>query len=339
MGGYERDPAPFGLDGIPRGLRGAAPDLGLRALRGADGGLDPPRARDGGGRRSRSSSTAPRPSRPTASSSSGESEVPGFWVAAGFCAHGLAGAGGIGKVMAEWIVEGQPEWDLWHMDIRRFGRQYRSQSFTLRAHGRGLLDLLRHQVPGRGARGRPAAARLARVRAAHARRRQLRREVGLGARQLVRRRTLPPGDDDAAPARLGRRALVACDRGRVHRQRASAAVLIDQSSFAKLDVHGPGACEFLDRHVRERGRPSRSARSSTRSCSTRAAASRPTSRWCGSPRDRYLYVTGTAFGSHNLAWLRQHLPGRRVRVRRRHQLGAHLLLPVGSRARATSCSR
>jgi 4-methylaminobutanoate oxidase (formaldehyde-forming) len=24
--------------------------------------------------------------------------------------------------------------------------------------------------------------------------------------------------------------------------------------------------------------------------------------------DRYLYVTGTAFGSHNLAWLRQHLP-------------------------------
>ena len=49
----------------------------------------------------------------------------------GFCAHGLAGAGGIGKVMAEWIVDGQPEWDLWHMDIRRFGRQYRSQSFTL----------------------------------------------------------------------------------------------------------------------------------------------------------------------------------------------------------------
>ena len=55
----------------------------------------------------------------------GESEVPGFWVAAGFCAHGLAGAGGIGKVMAEWIVDGQPEWEVWALDIRRFGRHYR----------------------------------------------------------------------------------------------------------------------------------------------------------------------------------------------------------------------
>src|SRR6202035_5590390 len=34
----------------------------------------------------------------------GESEVRGFFVAAGFCAHGLAGAGGLGRVMAEWIL-------------------------------------------------------------------------------------------------------------------------------------------------------------------------------------------------------------------------------------------
>jgi hypothetical protein len=61
----------------------------------------------------------------------GESDVPGFWVAAGFCAHGLAGAGGMGWQMAEWIVNGEPSLDIWHMDIRRFGRQYRSQSYTL----------------------------------------------------------------------------------------------------------------------------------------------------------------------------------------------------------------
>ena len=60
----------------------------------------------------------------------GESEVAGLFVAAGFCAHGLAGAGGIGKVMAEWIVGGEPEIDLWHMDIRRFGSQYRSPAYT-----------------------------------------------------------------------------------------------------------------------------------------------------------------------------------------------------------------
>ena len=60
----------------------------------------------------------------------GETEVAGFFVAAGFCAHGLAGAGGIGKVMAEWIAEGEPSLDLWHMDMRRFGAQYRSPSYT-----------------------------------------------------------------------------------------------------------------------------------------------------------------------------------------------------------------
>ena len=51
----------------------------------------------------------------------GETEVGGLFVAAGFCAHGLAGAGGIGRVMAEWIAEGEPTLDLWHMDVRRFG--------------------------------------------------------------------------------------------------------------------------------------------------------------------------------------------------------------------------
>ena len=56
----------------------------------------------------------------------GETEVPGLFVAGGFCAHGLAGAGGVGKVMAEWIVAGEPSMDLWQMDVRRFGTQYRS---------------------------------------------------------------------------------------------------------------------------------------------------------------------------------------------------------------------
>ena len=62
----------------------------------------------------------------------GETEVRGMFVAAGFCAHGLAGAGGIGKVMAEWIHAGEPQLDLWHMDVRRFGPAYRSPSYTLK---------------------------------------------------------------------------------------------------------------------------------------------------------------------------------------------------------------
>ena len=61
----------------------------------------------------------------------GETEIGGFYVAAGYCAHGIAGAGGIGKVMAEWIIGNEPPMDLWHMDIRRFGPAYRSPAFTL----------------------------------------------------------------------------------------------------------------------------------------------------------------------------------------------------------------
>ena len=60
----------------------------------------------------------------------GETEVAGLFVGACFCAHGLAGAGGVGKVMAEWITEGEPSLDLWEMDIRRFGSQYRSPAYT-----------------------------------------------------------------------------------------------------------------------------------------------------------------------------------------------------------------
>ncbi len=34
--------------------------------------------------------------------------------------------------MAEWIHDGEPQMDLWHMDVRRFGPAYRSPSYTLK---------------------------------------------------------------------------------------------------------------------------------------------------------------------------------------------------------------
>ena len=143
----------------------------------------------------------------------GETEVPGLFVAGGFCAHGLAGAGGVGKVMAEWIASGEPSMDLWQMDVRRFGGPVPLALVHARARARDLRDLLRHPLPLRGAPGRPAAAHLPGVRMAPRARCGLRREVGLGARELVRvergrRRRV------AAPARLGGQALVAGHRRR-----------------------------------------------------------------------------------------------------------------------------
>lgn len=49
-------------------------------------------------------------------------ELRGFYVGAGFNAFGIASGGGAGKALAEWIAGGEPPYDLWPVDIRRFGR-------------------------------------------------------------------------------------------------------------------------------------------------------------------------------------------------------------------------
>src|SRR6185436_13635447 len=107
MGGYERDPAPWGLDGIPADFNGKL--LGADMAR-----FDPimagairrvPAIADAGVSRV---INGPEAFTPDNEFILGESEVRGFWVAAGYCAHGLAGAGGMGQLVAEWIVEGLP---------------------------------------------------------------------------------------------------------------------------------------------------------------------------------------------------------------------------------------
>ncbi|HET7168807.1 MAG TPA: FAD-dependent oxidoreductase, partial [Candidatus Limnocylindrales bacterium] len=130
MGGYERDPAPWGLDGIPPDFNGRllAPDMDRfgsimeGAIRRVPAMADARVSRVING---------PEGFTPDNEFILGESEVRGFWVAAGFSAHGIAGAGGIGRQMASWIVDGEPELDLWRMDIRRFGAAYRSPAYTL----------------------------------------------------------------------------------------------------------------------------------------------------------------------------------------------------------------
>ncbi|MEM7226563.1 MAG: FAD-dependent oxidoreductase [Pseudomonadota bacterium] len=46
-------------------------------------------------------------------------ELRNFFVACGFNSIGIQSAGGAGKVLAEWILEGHPPIDLWDVDIQR----------------------------------------------------------------------------------------------------------------------------------------------------------------------------------------------------------------------------
>ena len=215
MGGYERDPAPWALDGVPDGFEAQLlPEDWDRFDELLSNSIKRVPAMEQA--EVRKLFNGPEAFTPDGEFILGESDVPGFWVAAGFCAHGLAGAGGMGWQMAEWIVNGEPGLDLWHMDIRRFGRQYRSQDYTLARATEVYATYYDIKYPNHERQaGRPAAA-VARLPAAGRPGRLVRREVELGAGQLVRpeRRR---GRRGAAAARLGRRELVAGDPRRGHR--------------------------------------------------------------------------------------------------------------------------
>jgi len=67
-------------------------------------------------------------------------EQRGFFVGAGFNAFGIASGGGAGMALAEWVANGEPPFDLWPVDIRRFGRVHQSTGWvrnrTLEAYGK-----------------------------------------------------------------------------------------------------------------------------------------------------------------------------------------------------------
>ena len=89
--------------------------------------------------------------------------------------------------MAEWIVSGDPGMDLWHMDVTRFGRQYRSPSYTLKRRTLENYETYYDIVyPGQDREaGRPLHLPARRYRWHTGARGVVRREVRLGAGQLV----------------------------------------------------------------------------------------------------------------------------------------------------------
>ncbi len=56
-------------------------------------------------------------------------EVDNFFVACGLNSKGIAAGGGIGKVMADWIVDGHPSGDIWECDVRRHSPVQRQQNY------------------------------------------------------------------------------------------------------------------------------------------------------------------------------------------------------------------
>ncbi|MBF6604115.1 MAG: GcvT family protein [Chloroflexi bacterium] len=304
MGGYERHPAPWSLDGVPADFNGKllAPDM-PRFEEIMDGAVRRvPSIADAGVSRV---INGPEGFTPDNEFILGESEVRGFFVAAGFCAHGIAGAGGIGRQVASWIVDGEPELDLWKMDIRRFGAQYRSRSYTLARTVevyRTYYDIHypnEERQAGRPLRISPAYPRLEALGATFGEKSGWERPNWFEANAAAGDEGLRPrgwAGMHWSPA-IGAEALAT--RG--------AAALFDESSFAKVEVAGSGATAFLQRLcANDVDRPVGSI-TYTQMCNARGGIECDFTVTRLAP-GRHLIVTGTAFGNHDLGWIRKQAP-------------------------------
>lgn len=229
--------------------------------------------------------------------------IPGLdngFVASG-CVVGIAAGGGIGKVMSEWILNGQPSLDLWPVDARRFGPHHGTKSYLYPRATEVYGDHYRlhppgHEMPvGRGFRRSPLYTTL--------------KEQGAiyGAKFGWERANwfAPAGitEDEPSFDRPNWFATVAEEHAAVR----TAAGLLDLTSFAKYEIHGPDAFAVLQYlSVRDLDKPNGTV-SYTQLCNSRGGIEADVS-ITRLADDRFYYVTGTGNGIRDTEWIRANAP-------------------------------
>lgn len=231
-------------------------------------------------------------------------DVRGFWVAE---AVWVTHAGGAGKMMAEWMVEGVPSLDLRECDINRFHPHAHSPPY-IRARGaqqyREVYDIihpLQQMESPRNLRLSPFHSRLEALGAIFF------ENVGWERPQwLESNKELLEGRQK--PARSGWEARywspIQAGEHLATRERVA---MYDLTPFAKIEITGPGALDFLqylasnqiDQPVGKVIYTSMLNEKGGVMCDltvTRLGL------------DRFLVVTGAGVGMHDLAWIRSHLP-------------------------------
>ncbi|MGD1870513.1 MAG: FAD-dependent oxidoreductase [Neomegalonema sp.] len=217
---------------------------------------------------------------------------------------GIAQAGGAGKVLAEWVVEGGTEWDMWSCDPRRF-TGYADQAY---ANAKGM-EIYGHEYAmhypfyewpdGRPARKSPVHDRVAELGAQFG-------EFGGWERAVW---FAEPGDDVALESRETwsrngpgePRVKAECEAGR------DGVGVLDLPGFARFKVAGAGADEWL-RGLATGALPKigrvglvyfadQRGRLVTEMSVTREA------------EDQFILVTAAAAEWHDLDWLKRHVPG------------------------------
>jgi 4-methylaminobutanoate oxidase (formaldehyde-forming) len=302
MGGYEHNPIPWALDGIPR-------DFTKKLLKSNFEHFEP---------LSRlAMKRVPAIGKaeiitllngPEAFTSDGDfimgeaAEVKNFFVAAGFCAHGIAAGGGVGKMMAEWIIEGKPSLDIWRLDILRLGAHHASQKYALDrsievyAHHYSMSWPYEEMKSARPLRMSPLYHRLKKMRAVFG------EKSGWERPNWFAPKDVPPKDQLGWGLPNWFKHV-----GKEHQTIRTKAGIIDQTSFGKIEIKGPGALLFLQRITdNQMDRPIGSVTYTQMLNNKGGIECDLTVSRTG--EDHFYLVTGTAFIKHDLSWIQRHLP-------------------------------
>ena len=229
-------------------------------------------------------------------------EFDNCFVAAGLNSIGLQSAGGIGKVVAEWMRAGRPPADLWEVDVRR-NMPFQGNRKYLRERVSESLGLLyarhypyRQYESARGVRKSPLYERLQAAGACH----------GETAGWERPNWYAPPGMEARYEYSYGRQNWFEYSAAE-HRSVRENVALFDQSSFAKYRLEGPDAERTLN-YVCANDvdvRPGRIVYTQWLNEQGGIEADLTVTRLS---EDCYLIVTAAATEVRDFHWLKRHIP-------------------------------
>lgn len=224
-----------------------------------------------------------------------------FYIACGFTS-GIAASGGAGRAMANWILEGDPGMDLWAFDLRRFGQPHTGLAYlrdsAIEAYSKyyAIAWPEEERSACRPLRRSPLYQTLADHGAVY------------GAKFGWERPNyfLKPGQQKP-PLETFERAPNREVISREHRLVREGVALIDQSSFTKFEISGPGAFTYLQWLAAANLDRGTGAVIYTQLLNKRGGIEADLT--IMRPRDDVFYVvTGSGFGTRDGNWIRSHMP-------------------------------
>ncbi|AUQ99648.1 GcvT family protein [Phaeobacter inhibens] len=304
MGGYEPNPIPWATDGIPKGFHYSLLDSNFdhfeQLMEQALGRV--PALEHAG---IKTLTNGPESFTPDGNFIIGEApELSNFYVGAGFNAFGIAAGGGAGMALAEWVKNGEPPFDLWSADIRRFGRPHFDTDWirtrTVEAYGKHYTMAWPHEEhdSGRPCRKSPLYDTLKNKGACFGEK--------LGWERPNWFADATRGETPQDLYSFGRQNWFDAV-GREHKAAREAAVLFDQTSFAKFTLKGRDALAAMNWICANDVDKPVGSLIYTQMLNDKGGIE------CDLTvgrvaRDEFYIVTGTGYATHDFDWIRRNIP-------------------------------